>query len=287
MRFQAYKSFAFAFLFLALFLGPAASRADEKTNENAGKKPEAKSDKKAEGPFTFGKRWDTHSYIELDVLFDRYRGAFKQEMRGDPVGVRLRRGGDWKYVAFHFDLAGGYAGSLKSSKSSATKISNGNLGFANMNLRLNGVLPVLYGVMLQGGIINETWGEFAEYETPAQKEANIYIVNGIGPNIMLSFCPIKYISLNFEYSAILKPLVNKHMYGSYAKNDDFTADDYSVSSASFSTVEVGVSARPLKYLSIGLTYGEKKMSHWVKTQPQKTKFSGANYYTSLYLSFTY
>ena len=254
------------------------------------RKTETKPDKK-EGPFAFGKRWDTDTYIELDVVFDHYWGTFNQVVKGNPTGVRLRRGGDWKYVAFHFDLAGGYTGSLKSS---TAVISKGNLGFANVNFRLNGVLPVLYGVMLQAGIMDETWGEFAEYETPAQKETNIYIVNGLGPNVMLSFSPIKYVSLNFEYSAILQPIISKHLYGSFAKQDDLSVDDYSVSDSSYSTVEVGITGRPLKYLSVGLAYGEKKMSHQAaykdKDHPQNNKaakFKSLNDYIFINLSFTY
>ena len=289
MRYRGFRSFLSAFLLLGLFLVPAFSLAAEKADES--KKPEVKSDKKAEGPFQLWKRWDTDTYIELDVIFDRYWGTFNQVIKGSPVGARLRRGGDWKYVAFQFDLAGAYAGSLKSS---TTQIRDGKLGFANMSIRLNGVLPVIYGVMLQGGIMEETWGEFAEYETPVRKEDNIYIVTGLGPNIMLSFCPIKYVSLNVEYSAILKPIVNKHIFGSFLLSEDFTADDYSVSKASFSTVEVGISARPLKYLSVGLAYGEKKASHQAtykdKDHPQNNKtaeFKSLNHYIFLSLAFTY
>lgn len=254
-------------------------------------KTEAKPAKKYDGPFAFGKRWDTDTYIELDVVFDRYWGSFNQVLKGNPTGVRLRRGGDWKYVAFHFDLAGGYASSLKSSK---VKINDGNLGFANMEFRLNGVLPVLYGVMLQAGIMDETWGEFAEYKTPTQKEDNIYIVNGLGPNVMLSFCPIKYVSLNFEYSAILIPAVSKHFYGNSNLNDDPDIEDYSVSDSSYSTVEAGITARPLKYLAIGVAYGEKKMSHQAKytdkDHPQNNraaKFKSLNDYIILNFAFTY
>jgi hypothetical protein len=261
------------------------------TEVKAPLKPEVKSDKKAEGPFQLWKRWDTDTYIELDVIFDRYWGSFNQVVKGSPVGARLRRGGDWKYVAFHFDLAGGYAGSLKSPD---VKINDGNLGFASLDFRLNGVLPVLYGVMLQAGIMDETWGEFGEYNTPAQKEANIYIVNGLGPNIMLSFSPIKYVSLNVEYSAILKPIVSKHFFGKSGLNDDPDIKDFSVSDTSYSTVEMGITARPLKYLAIGLAYGEKKMSHQAaykdKDHPQNNKtlkFKNLNDYIFISLSFTY
>ena len=331
MRSQMYKLSAFAFLFLVLLLGPAVSRAAEKTDENAVKPPAVKSDNKAEentakppaaksdnkadentdkqpvaksdnkagentdkqpvaksedkteGPCHFGKRWDTHSYFELDALFDHYRELFLEDVKADPIGVRLRRGGDWKYAAFHFDLTGGYAGSLESPN---TKLKNAYLGFTDIGFRFNGVLPVLYGVMLQGGIMEETWVEFAYYENQSnQKRSYVFAETGLGPDIMLSFCPIKYVSLNFEYSWILLPFVNKQWYGQYKNNKDFSLDTYSASKSSFSTMEAGISFRPLQVLSVGFTYGEKKMSHLVSLQQSaKANFSSANYYTALNLA---
>jgi len=265
---------------------PPAVKADNKADENTDKQPAAKSENKTEGPFSFGKRWDTHSYFELDVLFDHYRELFKQDVEANPIGIRLRRGGDWKYAAFHFDLTGGYSGSLK-LKSPDTQTKNSKLGFTDISFRLNGVLPVLYGVMLQGGIMEETWAEFAYYETP-QKQSYIFVTTGLGPDLMLSFCPIKYISLNFEYSWILLPFVKKQWYGMYKNNKDFGLDTYSASKSSFSTMEAGISFRPLQVLSVGFTYGEKKMSHLVTLQQSaKPNFSSANYYTALNLALTW
>jgi hypothetical protein len=291
MRFPVFKSFGFAFLFLFFLFGPAVSLAGEIAEEKTDQKTETKPAKKHEGPFQLWNRWETDTYVDLGVMFDRYWSSFNQVVKGDPIGGRFRRGGDWKYAAFHFDMEGGYTGSLKSS---TTKISDGSLGFANVNIRINGVLPVLYGVMLQGGIMNETWAEFMEYKTPAQYESNIYIIDGLGPDIMLSFSPIKFVSLNFEYSAILKSLVSKQYYGSYANKDNVNLEEYSVSDTSYSTVEMGITARPLKWISLGLTYGEKKSSHRStykdKDHPQNNKtlkFKNLNDYILVALSFTY
>jgi hypothetical protein len=242
------------------------------------------SDSKGKSGLELLKRWEeSPSYINLGVAFNQFsewaNKAPDRKLEASPIGLLFKGGREGKYVGFHFSLLGSYIDSVKmnSVSDNSAKFFNGDIG-----LKINYVLPVFKGFLAQVGLANENWFDYVETKVASYSQRKAFINSGLGLDIMLSFCPIKYIALNVESSAILLPLYQDYRFGEiYGPVSSVSAGGYSLSTAKFEKVtasgskiynlEVGATIRPIEVVGLDISYAWKQISYNEKRDPLRGK----------------